>query len=119
MGTLYLLKTIRYIYYDYNYYNGLYYTANSQELPKGTVNIKFEFKETGGTRKGLPGGTGYLHVNGEKVAQVEMPEMHISTFSLSETFGTVPYCVSVVRVFLYLLQTFWLKFWSNLKLVIG
>lgn len=74
------------VYYDYNYYNGLYYTANSQELPKGKVNIKFEFKETGGTRKGYPGGTGYLYVNGEKVAEVDMPEMHISTFSLSETF---------------------------------
>jgi arylsulfatase len=33
-----------------------------------------------------PGGKGELYVNGEKVDEVDMPEMHISTFSLSETF---------------------------------
>jgi arylsulfatase len=27
-----------------------------------------------------------LHINGKKVDEMEMPEMHISTFSLSETF---------------------------------
>ena len=45
-----------------------------------------DFIETGGTAEGLPGGTGELFVNGKKVGEVEMPEMHISTFSLSETF---------------------------------
>ena len=35
-------------YYDYNYYNGLYYTLESPPLPKGEVNIKFVFTETGG-----------------------------------------------------------------------
>ena len=32
------------------------------------------------------GGTGELFVNGEKVDTVEMPQMHISTYSLAETF---------------------------------
>jgi arylsulfatase len=73
-------------YYDYNYYNGLYYTLESPPLPKGEVNIKFAFTETGGVTKGLPGGKGELHINGKKVADVKMPDMHISTFSLSETF---------------------------------
>ena len=73
-------------YYDYNYYNGLYYTLTSQRLGRGEVHIKFNFIEDGGTRPGIPGGKGELYVNGEKVDEVEMPEMHISTFSLSETF---------------------------------
>jgi arylsulfatase A-like enzyme len=74
------------LYYDYNYYHGLYYTLESTALPKGNVDIKFNFIETGGVTKGLPGGKGELYVNGKKVDQVEMPDMHISTFSLSETF---------------------------------
>jgi arylsulfatase len=73
-------------YYDYNYYNGLYYTLESPSLPHGEVNIKFNFIETGGATEGLPGGKGELYVNGEKVDEVKMPDMHISTFSLSETF---------------------------------
>ncbi|MDJ0852154.1 MAG: arylsulfatase [Myxococcota bacterium] len=72
--------------YDYNYYNGLYYTLESPSLPKGKVTLQFRFTETGGTREGIPGGRGELYVNGNKVDEVEMPEMHISTFSLSETF---------------------------------
>jgi len=74
------------LYYDYNYYHGLYYTLESPSLPKGKVDIKFNFIETGGKTKGLPGGKGELYVNGKKVDDVEMPDMHISTFSLSETF---------------------------------
>ena len=31
-------------------------------------------------------GTGELYVNGEKVDQVDMPLMHISAYSLAETF---------------------------------
>ena len=50
------------------------------------MDVQFKFTETGGTNPGLPGGVGELYVNGEKVDEVEMPEMHISTFSLSETF---------------------------------
>jgi arylsulfatase len=74
------------VYYDYNYYHGLYYSLESPALPKGDVDIKFNFIETGGTTPGIPGGKGELYVNGTKVDEVEMPEMHISTFSLSETF---------------------------------
>ncbi len=73
-------------YYDYNYYNGLYYTLESPPLGTGDVNIRFNFIEDGGTTEGMPGGTGELYINGEKVGEVYMPEMHISTFSLSETF---------------------------------
>ena len=74
------------LYYDYNYYHGLYYPLESPSLPKGKVDIKFNFIETGGKTKGLPGGKGELYVNGKKVDEVNMPDMHISTFSLSETF---------------------------------
>ena len=74
------------IYYDYNYYNGLYYSLESKPLGSGEVNIRFNFLENGGSTPGIPGGVGQLFVNGELVDEVEMPEMHISTFSLSETF---------------------------------
>jgi arylsulfatase len=74
------------VYYDYNYYNGLYYTLESPPLGIGEVSIKFNFIETGGTKEGIPGGKGELYVNGQKVDEVDMPEMHITTFSLSETF---------------------------------
>ncbi len=74
------------VYYDYNYYHGLYYTMESPSLPKGEVDIKFNFIESGGVTPGLPGGKGELYVNGEKVDEVDLPDMHVSTFSLSETF---------------------------------
>ena len=73
-------------YYDYNYYNGLYYTLESPSLGTGQVTIKFNFIEKGSPKRGIPGGMGELYINGEKVDEVEMTEMHISTFSLSETF---------------------------------
>jgi arylsulfatase len=74
------------VYYDYNYYHGLFYSLESPALPTGNVEIKFNFIETGGTTEGIPGGKGELYINGEKVDEVDMPEMHVSTFSLSETF---------------------------------
>jgi arylsulfatase len=74
------------VYYDYNYYHGLYYSLESSPLPKGKVDIEFKFTETGGKTKGIPGGKGELYINGKKEGEVDMPEMHISTFSLSETF---------------------------------
>ena len=46
----------------------------------------FDFIEKGSPRRGIPGGIGKLYVNGEEVDEVELTEMHISTFSLSETF---------------------------------
>jgi arylsulfatase len=72
--------------YDYNYYHGRYYSLESPALPDGEVNIRFNFIEDGGTAPGIPGGKGELYVNEEMVAEVLMPEMHLSTFSLSETF---------------------------------
>ncbi len=68
-------------YYDYNFYHGVYYTLESPPLPMGEVDLKFVFRKTGFIQ-----GVGELYVNGEKVDEVAMPEMHISTFSLSETF---------------------------------
>jgi arylsulfatase len=69
------------LYYDYNFYNGVYYTLGSPPLLKGKTELKFNFIKTGNFK-----GTGELFVNGEKVDTVDMPAMHISTFSLSETF---------------------------------
>jgi arylsulfatase len=73
-------------YYDYNYYNGLYYTLESPKLGTGRVNIKFDFVEKGSPIRGIPGGVGKLFINGKQVDEVKLEEMHISTFSLSETF---------------------------------
>jgi len=69
------------LYYDYNYLDGVYYTMESPLLPRGRTELKFEFIKT----KEF-GGMGKLYVNGEKVAEAEMPQMHISTYSLAETF---------------------------------
>jgi hypothetical protein len=43
--------------------------------------MKFNFINTGDFA-----GTGELYVNGEKVDEAEMPRMHISTYSLADTF---------------------------------
>lgn len=74
------------VYYDYNYYNGEYYHLESSILGKGKVDIKFDFIEKGSPKRGIPGGVGKLFVNGKQVDETELTEMHISTFSLSETF---------------------------------
>jgi arylsulfatase len=69
------------LYYDYNYLDGVYYTMASPPLPKGKTELKFNFIKT----KEF-GGIGELYVNGKKVDKVDMPRMHISTYSLAETF---------------------------------
>jgi arylsulfatase len=69
------------LYFDYNFLDGVYYTLESPPLPEGTTELKFVFTAT----KAF-GGTGELHVNGERVDRVEMPQMHRSTYSLAETF---------------------------------
>jgi arylsulfatase len=69
------------LYYDYNFLDGVYYTLKSPELPKGQTELKFNFIKTGEFA-----GTGELYVNGEKVDEKDMPKMHISTYSLAETF---------------------------------
>ena len=66
--------------YDYNYLDGVHYVMEAP-LPTGTVDVKFNFIKTREF-----GGKGELYVNGEQKAEVEMPLMHISTYSLAETF---------------------------------
>ena len=69
------------LHYDYNYLDGVHYHLVSKRLPKGETELKFNFIKTGEYA-----GTGELYVNGEKVGTVDMPKMHISTYSLAETF---------------------------------
>jgi arylsulfatase len=69
------------LYYDYNYLDGVHYILDSGPLPKGKTDLKFNFIKTQDF-----GGKGELYINGEKVDEVEMPLMHISTYSLAETF---------------------------------
>ncbi len=69
------------LFYDYNYLDGVHYTLMSEELPEGMTQLKVNFIKTREF-----GGTGELYVNGNKVAEVDMPRMHISTYSLAETF---------------------------------
>ena len=64
----------------------MYYTLESPKLGTGKVDIKFDFVEKGSPVRGVPGGIGKLIVNGKKVDEVKLEEMHISSFSLSETF---------------------------------
>jgi arylsulfatase len=69
------------LYYDYNFLDGVHYVLESPPLPSGRTTMRFNFIKT------QPfGGIGELYVNDEKVDEVEMPQMHISTYSLAETF---------------------------------
>ena len=67
--------------FDYNYLDGVHYKLASPPLPTGPTELKFNFIKTGEYA-----GLGELYVNGEKVDEVDMPKMHISTYSLAETF---------------------------------
>jgi hypothetical protein len=69
------------LYFDYNFLDGVYYTMSSPKLLTGPTELKFDFTKT----KEF-GGRGELYVNGEKVDEAEMPQMHIATYSLAETF---------------------------------
>ncbi len=69
------------LHFDYNYLDGVHYHLTSKTLPKGKTELKFNFIRT----KDF-GGTGELYVNGKKVDETDMPLMHISTYSLAETF---------------------------------
>jgi len=69
------------LFYDYNYLDGVHYTLMSEALPEGPTELKFNFIKTVNF-----GGIGELYVNGKKVGEVDMPKMHISTYSLAETF---------------------------------
>ena len=65
----------------YNYLDGVHYHLSSPALPQGKTELKFNFIKTVEF-----GGTGELYINGEKVDSIDMPHMHISTYSLAETF---------------------------------
>ena len=69
------------LYFDYNFLDGMYYTLESPPLKEGKAELKFKFTATK-----MFGGKGELFVNGMKVDEVDMPEMHRSTYSLAETF---------------------------------
>jgi arylsulfatase len=69
------------LHFDYNFLDGVHYHLTSPPLPKGKTELKFNFIKT----KEF-GGTGELYVNDKKVDTVEMPMMHIATYSLAETF---------------------------------
>jgi arylsulfatase len=69
------------LHYDYNYLDGVHYHLVSPQLPVGMTELKFDFTKTVEF-----GGTGELYVNGELVDSTDMPQMHISTYSLAETF---------------------------------
>jgi arylsulfatase len=69
------------LYYDYNFLDGVHYILKSSPLPKGITDLKFNFIKTHPF-----GGKGELYVNDEKVDEIEMPQMHIATYSLAETF---------------------------------
>ena len=71
----------RHLYYDYNYLDGVFYTLQSPRLPTGRTQLRFEFTKTGEFA-----GVGELFVNGKRVDTTDMPNMHISTYSLAETF---------------------------------
>jgi len=69
------------LYYDYNFLDGVHYVLESPKLPKGKTDLRFNFIKTQAF-----GGIGELYVNDEKVDEIEMPQMHIATYSLAETF---------------------------------
>lgn len=69
------------VYFDYNFLDGVYYTLESPPLAEGKTDIKFNFTATQAF-----GGKGELYINGKQVDEVDMPEMHRSTYSLAETF---------------------------------
>ena len=69
------------LHFDYNFLDGVHYHLTSETLPRGETDLKFNFIKT----KEF-GGIGELYVNGEKVDETEMPAMHVSTYSLAETF---------------------------------
>jgi arylsulfatase len=69
------------LYYDYNFLDGVHYIMESKKLKTGKNELKVYFEHLGKFA-----GRGKLFVNGELVDEVDMPQTHISTFSLSEPF---------------------------------
>lgn len=77
------------LHFDYNFLDGVHYHLTSPKLPIGSTDLKFNFildrSKIDGTLKPWSG-TGELYVNGEKVNDDYFEMMHISTYSLAETF---------------------------------
>ena len=77
------------LHFDYNFLDGLHYHLTSNKLPKGVTDIKFDFvldkSVIDGTLKPWAG-TGALYINGNKEDEGYFEKMHISTYSLAETF---------------------------------
>ncbi len=69
------------LHYDYNFFNAERYSVVSPVLPKGKVDLKFNFVKTGMFK-----GTGELWVNGKKMAEGAIDKTHPSLFSLNESF---------------------------------
>jgi hypothetical protein len=69
------------LHYDYNCLNAQRYAIVSPELPKGKVDLKFNF-----VKAGMLKGTGELWVNGKKVAEGAIDKTVPGAFSFSETF---------------------------------
>ena len=77
------------LHFDYNFLDGIHHHLTSGELPTGITDLKFNFildrSVIDGTLKPWAG-DGELYINGEKVAEMYFDSMHISTYSLAETF---------------------------------
>ena len=77
------------LHFDYNFLDGVHYHLTSPKLPTGNTDLKFNFildkSKIDGTLKPWSG-NGELYVNGEKVDEDYFEMMHISTYSLAETF---------------------------------
>ncbi len=77
------------LHFDYNFLDGVHYHLTSSKLPVGNTDLKFNFildkSKIDGTLKPWSG-TGALYINGEKADEAYFEFMHISTYSLAETF---------------------------------
>jgi len=77
------------LHFDYNFLDGVHYHLTSDKLPKGKTDLMFNFtldkSKIDGTLKPWSG-DGELYVNGEKADEEYFEMMHISTYSLAETF---------------------------------
>ncbi|AUP79992.1 arylsulfatase [Flavivirga eckloniae] len=77
------------LHFDYNFLDGVHHHLTSGKLPKGKTHLKFNFtldkSAIDGTLKPWSG-DGELFVNNEKVDSKYFDAMHISTYSLAETF---------------------------------
>jgi len=77
------------LHFDYNFLDGIHYHLTSPKLPTGKTDLMFNFildtSVIDGTLKPWAG-TGEIYVNGEKVDEDYFEAMHISTYSLAETF---------------------------------